>query len=446
VLAGREAPASDREAAPGGVDRPVVVASLAAARRDPLKSALTRDQWDLIVVDEAHRVRTPRSASGKLIRELRSRHLLLLTATPVENRLQDLYEMVSLVAPGLLGTAAQFRAAHGAGGTAPGQQPRNVAALRKRTAEVMIRHRRSEVSVLLPQRLAETLRVEPSGPERDWYSDLTARVRAEAGTATPSRRLALRSVAKLAGSSPAAATPTLVKVGWDDLATRAGALAAPAKVAVLLDQLRRYAGNGEKVLVFTAFRQTLDQMAGHLAAAGIPAVIYHGSLPRAEKERVIATFRDDAPVLLSTESAGEGRNLQFCHVMVNMDLPWNPMQIEQRLGRLHRVGQDHDVLLTNLVASGTIEEQVLRVLEAKINLFELVVGELDMILGRVDDDFDFETTVFDAFVASGDDAEFGERMAAIGDDLARARTDYLASRVAIDNLVGEQDEQAGEGT
>jgi SNF2 family DNA or RNA helicase len=368
----------------------------------------------------------------------------LLTATPVENRLQDLYEIVSLVAPGLLGTAAQFRAAHGAGSAAPEHEPRNVAALRKRTAEVMIRHRRSEVSVLLPPRLAETLRVEPSGPERDWYSDLAARVRAEAVTATPSRRLALRSVAKLAGSSPAAAAPTLAKVGWDDLAARAGALAAPAKVAVLLDQLKRYTGNGEKVLVFTAFRQTLDQLAGQLAAAGLPAATYHGSLPRAEKERAIAAFRDDAPVLLSTESAGEGRNLQFCHVMVNMDLPWNPMQIEQRLGRLHRVGQDHDVLLTNLVAGGTIEEQVLRVLEAKINLFELVVGELDMILGRVEDDFDFETTVFDAFVASGDDAEFGERMAAIGDDLAKARTDYLASRAAIDCLVGEQDEHAGE--
>jgi len=433
-----------QEPVAGSADRPVAVASLAAARRDPLKSALTGDQWDLIIVDEAHRVRAPRSASGKLIRELRSRHLLLLTATPVENRLQDLYEIVSLVAPGLLGTAAQFRAAHGAGSAAPEHEPRNVAALRKRTAEVMIRHRRSEVSVLLPQRLAETLRVEPSGPERDWYSDLTARVRAEAVTATPSRRLALRSVAKLAGSSPAAAAPTLAKIGWDDLAARAGALAAPAKVAVLLDQLKRYTGNGEKVLIFTAFRQTLDQLAGHLAAARLPAAIYHGSLARAEKERAIAAFRDDAPVLLSTESAGEGRNLQFCHVMVNMDLPWNPMQIEQRLGRLHRVGQDHDVLLTNLVASGTIEEQVLRVLEAKINLFELVVGELDMILGRVDADFDFETTVFDAFVASGDDAEFGERMAAIGDDLAKARTDYLASRAAIDGLVGEQDEHAGE--
>ena len=430
------------DAGPGDADRPVLVASLPAARRDPLKSALTAGQWDLIVVDEAHRVRAPRSASGKLIRELRSRHLLLLTATPVENRLQDLYELVSLAAPGLLGTAAQFRAAHGVRGAAPSWEPRNVAALRKRTAEVMIRHRRSEVSVLLPQRLAETLRVEPSGAEREWYSDLTARVRTEGRTATPAQRLTLRSVAKLAGSSPAAAAPTLAKIGWDDLAVRAGTLDSPAKTGVLLDHLRRYAGTGEKVLVFTAFRQTLDHLARQASASGIPAVTYHGSLPRADKERAIAAFRDEAPVLLSTESAGEGRNLQFCHVMVNMDLPWNPMQIEQRLGRLHRVGQEHDVLLTNLVASGTIEEQVLRVLEGKINLFELVVGELDMILGRVDDDFDFEATVFDAFVASGDDGEFGERMAAIGDDLARARTDYLASRAAIDSLAGDPEEQA----
>ena len=427
---------------PGGADRPVMVASLPAARRDPLKSALTGGQWDLIVVDEAHRVRAPRSASGKLIRELRSRHLLLLTATPVENRLQDLYELVSLAAPGLLGTAAQFRAAHGVRGAAPSWEPRNVAALRKRTAEVMIRHRRSEVSVLLPQRLAETRRVEPSGAEREWYSDLTARVRTEGRTATPAQRLTLRSVAKLAGSSPAAAAPTLAKIGWDGLAVRAGTLDSPAKTGVLLDHLLRYAGTGEKVLVFTAFRQTLDHLARQASASGIPAVTYHGSLPRADKERAIAAFRDEAPVLLSTESAGEGRNLQFCHVMVNMDLPWNPMQIEQRLGRLHRVGQEHDVLLTNLVASGTIEEQVLRVLEGKINLFELVIGELDMILGRVDDDFDFEATVFDAFVASGDDGEFGQRMAAIGDNLAQARTDYLASRAAIDSLAGDPEDRA----
>jgi SNF2 family DNA or RNA helicase len=151
----------------------------------------------------------------------------------------------------------------------------------------------------------------------------------------------------------------------------------------------------------------------------------------------VTSFRDEFPVLLSTESAGEGRNLQFCHVMVNMDLPWNPMQIEQRLGRLHRVGQTHDVLLTNLVARDTIEQRILHVLERKINMFELVVGELDMILGRVDDDFDFESSVFDALVSAGDDDDFEARLESLGDDLARARTDYLAGRGAIDALVGE---------
>ena len=154
-------------------------------------------------------------------------------------------------------------------------------------------------------------------------------------------------------------------------------------------------------------------------AAGIPAAVYHGSLSRREKDAAVAAFAGDAPVLLSTESAGEGRNLQFCHVMINVDLPWNPMQIEQRLGRLHRVGQQHDVLLTNLVARGTIEQQILHVLETKINLFELVVGELDMILGRVDDDFDFESSVFNAYVTADDDAAFTASLHDIGAELVR---------------------------
>jgi SNF2 family DNA or RNA helicase len=171
------------------------------------------------------------------------------------------------------------------------------------------------------------------------------------------------------------------------------------------------------------------------------AAVYHGSLPRAEKERTIAAFRDEAQVLLSTESAGEGRNLQFCHVMVNMDLPWNPMQIEQRLGRIHRIGQDRDVLLTNLVTRGTVEERVLGVLEAKINLFELVIGELDMILGRIEDDFDFESSVFRAYVQSDDEGEFDRRLEALGEDLARARGEYLESRRRTDDLVPELDER-----
>jgi SNF2 family DNA or RNA helicase len=426
IMAGKAEPDAVR-------DHPVMIASLAAARREPLASVLTERPWDVIIADEAHRLRNPRSASGRLARALSARYLLLLTATPVENRLQDLYELVSLVAPGLLGTPAQFRARHGSGES---DAPRNVAELRATSREVMVRHRRGEVSVMLPQRLAETVLVAPSAEEAALYAGIAARIRQEARDAPPSRRLALRTLARLAGSSPAAVAPTLVKIGWQDLGREAAVIASMSKVAELATRLR--GAGAEKVLVFTAFRQTLDALASELSRQGIPAAIYHGSLARCDKEKAISAFRDEVGVLLSTESAGEGRNLQFCHNMVNVDLPWNPMQIEQRLGRLHRVGQTRDVVLTNLVARGTIEQRILHVLEAKINLFELVVGELDMILGRIDDDFDFEASVFDAYVDSRDDAEFGDRLEEIGADLARARTGYLRDRSVTDELIGQE--------
>jgi SNF2 family DNA or RNA helicase len=419
-------------------ESPVVVASIATARRDPTKSALLAAPWDLIIVDEAHRLRNPRSASGRFARELTSRYLLLLTATPVENRLSDLYELTSMVAPGLLGTPSDFRRNYGSDAVTP--QTRRLPELRRKVSEVTIRHRRSEVALRLPHRLAETTLVEPSPEESELYAAIAARIRSDGSQAPAGRRLTLRSVARLAGSSPMAAAPTLSKLGWTDLADRARSIEDSAKITTLVHRLRPHVEAGRKVLVFTAFRETLAALTAALEREGIPAAVYHGSLNRAAKEAAMAEFRDTSPVLLSTESAGEGRNLQFCHVMINVDLPWNPMQIEQRVGRLHRVGQVNDVLVTNLVARDTIEQQILSVLEAKINLFELVVGELDMILGRVDDEFDFETSVFEAFLAAGDDAEFRRRLEDLGGRLAEARREYIGARGRMDELVGGEQE------
>ena len=419
---------------PAGLDQPVVLASLATARRSPLADALTAEPWDLVICDEAHRLRNARSASGRLARNLRARYLLLLTATPVENRLDDLFQLVSLVSPGLLGSAQDFRRNHGRAGD---ETPRNLAELQRRLRDVMVRHRRSQVKLTLPHRLAETIRLSPRPEEEDLYQEVSRRVRREGRGASPSRLLALRAVQRMAGSGPEALAGPLSKLGWDDLAAQASATRSTVKGAALLALLERHVRRGEKVVVFTSYRATLDRLAGLVAEAGVPVALYHGRLPRAEKDAAIERFAADAPVLLTTDAAGEGRNLQFCHVMVNVDLPWNPMQIEQRLGRLHRIGQRHDVVVTNLVTRGTIEDRILAVLEAKIHLFELVVGELDMILGRVDDDFDFESTVFDTFVSSGDDTEFAERMDALGDDLARARVEHLGARGRVDALVGE---------
>ncbi len=422
------------ERAARAAEQPVVIASLAAARRSPLRDAVTETAWDLVIVDEAHRLKSPQSASARLVRGLRTRYLLLLTATPVENRLDDLFQLTNLVRPGHLGTPREFRARYGS--TRASAEPgRGLAALQARMREVMVRHRRSELASMLPRRLAETLCVQPGAEEAELYESVSARVRAQGRGATPARKLALRAVQRLAGSSPRALAPSLEKVGWPDLARLAGKVEGTGKARVLVELLRRHRAAGEKVVVFTAFRQTLGFLAELVAAAGVPVAVYHGGLSRRDKEEAVRSFREELGVLLTTEAAGEGRNLQFCHVMVNFDLPWNPMQIEQRLGRIHRIGQDHEVLLTNLVTRDTVEERVLKVLEAKISLFELVVGELDMILGRVEEDFDFERFVFDAHLASRDDAELQARLDALGDDLLQARRDYLDSRGRTDQLI-----------
>jgi SNF2 family DNA or RNA helicase len=417
---------------------PILIVSLAAARRAPLKDSVAGAKWDVIVVDEAHRLKNQGTASARLVRALRCRYLLLLTATPVENRLGDLFQLVSLVAPGLLGTPQQFRARHG-GTSSNGLtgEVKELDALRARMREVMVRHRRSEVQLILPRRLAKTIRISPRDDEAELYGLVSERVRHAAKEASSSARFALRHVQRLAGSCPAMLASTLRERGWDDLAESAGRLSGTDKERVLLELLEHHVGRGEKVAVFTAFRQTLAYLSDIAQKAGIRAAVYHGSLARRDKEAAIESFRDEVPVLLTTEAAGEGRNLQFCHVMINFDLPWNPMQIEQRLGRIHRIGQRHEVLLVNLLSRGTIEERIASVLEAKINLFELVVGELDMILGRIEDDFDFESSVFRAHTESADDEEFVKHLAALGDDLQRARRDYLRSRSNVDALVGE---------
>jgi hypothetical protein len=130
--------------------------------------------------------------------------------------------------------------------------------------------------------------------------------------------------------------------------------------------------------------------------------------------------------------------------MINFDLPWNPMQIEQRLGRIHRIGQTHDVVLTNMATRGTLEESILNLLHSKLNLFELVVGELDMVLGRINDDFVFEDAVFEAHVQSDDEAARDVQIERLGDMLVQARQAHIDSRSRTDELVAslEGDEEA----
>ncbi len=142
----------------------------------------------------------------------------------------------------------------------------------------------------------------------------------------------------------------------------------------------------------------MASLAGLLTRSDIAFARFEGGLSGPEKDAAIVAFRERVPVLLCTESGGEGRNIQFCNTLINFDIPWNPMAIEQRIGRIDRIGQTREVFVFNLVARGTLDEQVLRLLDEKINMFELVVGEAGAILGELDEEQDFADLVLDAWM------------------------------------------------
>jgi superfamily II DNA or RNA helicase len=435
-----------------------ILASYHKVRREPYRSLVTAQEWDLVIVDEAHHFRNKNTVLWKLASALQKKYILLLTATPVQNNLDELYNLVTLLQPGLLSTAKRFQ-----------QQfvdrrdklaPRNLDQLHSLLAEAMVRNRRSNVSVGLTRRYATTQPVSPSADERALYDDVTAFVKSHLRTQTAPQtaphpatdeemrktpalfsRMALVTLQKEMGSSSLAAADTLEKLadGAKDLAINRWLQATAArartvgnaKIAALLDLARKW---DDKLVVFTQFRRTQEQIVRALAEAGERVVQFHGGMTRLEKEAAVTAFRGEARILVSTESGSEGRNLQFCHGLCNFDLPWNPMRIEQRIGRLSRIGQTQDVRVFNLLGAGTIEADILRVLEAKINLFELVVGEVEMILGNLDEEREFEDIVLDLWVSAADDAQFRIQMEALGEQMVGAKQSYLEQVAYEDKL------------
>ena len=146
-------------------------------------------------------------------------------------------------------------------------------------------------------------------------------------------------------------------------------------------------------------------------------------------------------MLLCTESGGEGRNIQFCNTLINFDVPWNPMTIEQRIGRIDRIGQQRNVFVFNLVTRGTLEERILHLLEEKISMFELVVGEVGAILGSLEEDRDFSELVLDAWLETTETTRT-QAFDAIAHLLDGARGDHDDAKVLDETLFGEDFETA----
>ncbi len=426
-------------------EQPRVIASIATARRAEHQPLLATQNYDLVIVDEAHHLKNRQTQNWKLVNALQKRFLLLLSATPVQNSLVELYNLLTLLKPGIFKTEKEFRQSYMTQGRP--RVPANRERMRDLMRDVMIRNTRSLVDVRLPLRHAVTVRLDPEAEEAEAYAEANRLVQEAYARETAPRRLALKHLLSSAGSTPATAARAVKRfagkaVGnskaWRDLAARYEALALggpTVKEKALLELLRRNAE--EKKIVFVHHHETLERLSQLAGQEAIPFARFDGTMSGPEKDASIARFRTEATLLLSTESGGEGRNLQFCNTLVNFDLPWNPMAIEQRIGRIHRIGQTREVFIFNTVTRGTLEEHVLRILDEKLNMFELVVGEIGQILGEMDDEGEFAETVFKAWVETTA-AEREHAFAQLGERITQAKQQYEGMKQLDEELFGDE--------
>ncbi|HHU82886.1 MAG TPA: DEAD/DEAH box helicase [Firmicutes bacterium] len=422
----------------------LIVCSLDTAKKEENRRELQAIPFDLVVVDEAHKLKNPATLNHGLVSGLKKRFFLLLTATPFQNDLKELFNLISLLRPGQLGNYRAFRRRF----MKDKRETQNTAELRSLLQEVMIRNRRGPRIQLPPRRVA-TLPLLPSPVEKEFYQAVTDFVRREYRRQQQAavNPLTLLTLQREVCSSSFAAAGTLYKLctksGETDgtrivtLLEKAAALKENAKmnlVEAILSQLEK-----EKVLIFTEFRATQQYIGSRLQRKGIPVLSFDGTMSASKKDFTIHRFRTDPryPVLVCTEAGGEGINLQFCRTMINYDLPWNPMRLEQRIGRLHRLGQTREVYVYNLVTTGTIEEYLLQLLIEKVRLFDRVIGNSQRIIDYFTKS-SFEARVMEALINTENDAELSERFTALGaeieEELRRAQTDRPAGFALLDEL------------
>lgn len=417
-------------------NNPRIIASLNTAKSAKHYPHVTSRTWDLVVVDEAHHLKNRTTLNWKLVNALNKRFILMLTATPVQNSLVELFNLLTLLKPGLLQTEAAFKKEYV--DSRNGRVPKNPEKLRSLMREVMVRNTRALVDVKLPKRFATTITVTPSAGEEKLYQDLSEYLR---NSEDKLDRLSRTNLLMRAGSSPGALADSLKQLTkrlpdeeLKSLARRAAQVKQVEKAKVLVEMLSK---SSQKTLVFTTHKATSTYLAQTLQAANIPFAEFTGGMSLKQKDEAIAAFRDTVSVLLASETGGEGRNIQFANAIVNYDLPWNPMKIEQRIGRIHRIGQTQDVFIFNFCLKGSIEEYILRILHDKINMFELVVGEIETILGNVDDEFDFSEIVMDIWLKHQVKPELDTAFEQLADNLLKAKNQYQQIQELDEQIFGE---------
>jgi superfamily II DNA or RNA helicase len=342
---------------------------------------LERLRPDLIILDEAQRIKNWRTKTAGAVKRLVSRYAFVLTGTPMENRVDELYSIFQFLDPRILGPLWHFndrffQLERRLSGTYRVLGYKNLDELRAIIAPYSLRRTREEVLKDLPERVDSNFFVEMTAAQWKAYNEFKE---------TVARLVALARRRPLTPKERDILLMSLVKMRIICNALALHDKSIPAqdheKTAPKLSELKQVlydevASNGRKALVFSQWAGMLALIEPVIRRVGLGYVKLTGSVPTAKRGALIERFFDDPDcrVFLSTDAGGLGLNLQAASLVVNLDLPWNPAVLEQRIARAHRHGQPYSVNVINLVAQDTIEERMLDTLSAKRSVFAGVFG------------------------------------------------------------------------
>ena len=354
-------------------------------------------KWDLVVFDEAHKLRNLHTESNKIDQAVASifkdTHKILCTATPLQNSLLDLYSLASITDENLFPDLETFKDRY--------IHKDNSKELAERLKTILTRTLRKQVLeyIRYTDRKPTTIEFDLSENERQLYEEVLkfCDEKDDKGKrkVTGLQRMMLL---KELSSSPKALLETAKKLKAEKVVAIAEQVGISSKLKALDDALATGFANlakmgaEEKAVIFTESLATQKYIEEHLKTKYRTATL-NGSTK--DRGWVIQGFKNHAQVLISTEVGGEGLNLQFCSLVINFDMPWNPQRIEQRIGRCHRYGQKHDVTVINfLCRDNYADARLYDLLNDKLKLFEGVFGASDTVLGVLEE-IDFERRIAD---------------------------------------------------